>query len=92
MPSGVKFTPPSAQNLLAGCALMFIGLLGVVMCFHAVPAVNRDFIVFILGALSGATTAVGAQKAIGTVTTSNDSTDPNIPAAQPVPAKPEPII
>lgn len=74
MLNNLKFTPPSAQNFLAGCALMFLGVLGIVMCFHTVPATNHDFIVFILGALSGATTAVGAQKAIGTVTTNGTGT------------------
>lgn len=89
MLSDFKFTPPSAQNFLAGCALMFLGVLGVIMCCHTVPAANHDFIVFILGALSGATTAVGAQKAIGTVTatagTSVSSTPaPAISADQPI--------
>lgn len=50
------------QALLSIGALSILGLLAALMMFFPVPSVNHDHVTFILGALSGALTTVGALK------------------------------
>ncbi len=58
----------NAQTLLAGLAMIFVGAMGLLMIWHSVPPANHDFLVFILGALSGALTVGGANKIADRVT------------------------
>lgn len=74
-------TPP-AQTILASIAMIILGTLAVMMVWHAVPAANHDFLVFILGALSGALTVGGASRIA--------ATGPNTTINAPPPAEPPP--
>ena len=49
-----------AQTLLAGVALVMLGLLAGCMVFVAVPQGNQQLVTFALGALAGAATVGGA--------------------------------
>lgn len=49
-----------AQAILAGVALVMLGLLTGCMVFVAVPQGNQQLVTFALGALAGATTIGGA--------------------------------
>lgn len=80
----------SPQSFLAACAMTFIGGMGLLMCFHTVPASNHDFIVFILGALSGAITVTGAAKAVSAVTAIGPGTTVSNAAPTVPPTKTEP--
>ena len=51
---------PQAHTLLAGVALVMLGLLAGCMVFVAVPQGNQQLVTFALGALAGATTLGGA--------------------------------
>lgn len=82
-----KLPTPSSQAFLAGCALFFIGSMGLLMCFHEVPRSNHDFLVFILGALSGATTAAGVIKGNEALSAPRPP-----PIASVAPVKPDPLI
>ncbi len=53
---------PQAQALLAGIALVMLGLLAGCMVFVAVPQGNQQLVTFALGALAGALTVSGAAK------------------------------
>jgi hypothetical protein len=48
-----------AQTLLAGAALVMLGLLTGCLVFVAVPQGNQQLVTFALGALAGATTVGG---------------------------------
>lgn len=56
---------PSAQVILAGLALIFMGALALLLVFKPVPQPNHDYLIFILGALAGAITMSGAAKIDG---------------------------
>lgn len=49
-------TIPSSQAFLAGAALLIMGVLGGIMMYEPIPAVNATSVTFILGALAGALT------------------------------------
>lgn len=60
----MKFTDVFPPALLV--SMLVIGILGavlVLLLFFPVPQANHDFMIYILGALSGVITAAGAQKA-----------------------------
>lgn len=61
----------NAHNVLAGAALAVIGVLAFVLVFFPVPQVNKDLIIYCLGALSGALTLSGANKIADKITNSN---------------------
>lgn len=71
--------PPPSQSVLAGIAMLILGGLSFLMVFFAVPAANHDFLVFILGALSGALTVGGAAK----IASSGPNTTINAPPSDP---------
>lgn len=50
------------QMVLAGVALIFMGVLGVTLLFQPIPTANREPFIFILGALSGILTTTGVSK------------------------------
>ena len=56
---------PQAHTLLAGVALVMLGLLAGCMVFVAVPQGNQQLVTFALGALAGATTLGGAGRVAG---------------------------
>jgi hypothetical protein len=68
---------PAAQSVLAGLALVILGVLGVCLIFHAIPADNKEALTFLLGAISGALTVAGGQKVVAALT--------QTPPAQPGP-------
>ncbi len=53
---------PQSQSLLAGLALVLVGVLTGCLIFHAVPQGNQQLVTFALGGLIGALTAGGASK------------------------------
>lgn len=55
-------TLPPAQTILSAIALMILGILAFVLVGVPVPQANHDFLIYILGALSGALTGAGAAK------------------------------
>lgn len=55
-------TLPPAQTILSTLALMILGILAFVLVAVPVPQANHDFLIYILGALSGALTGAGAAK------------------------------
>ena len=63
------------QTLLAGGALLILGALGGALVAHAVPADNREILSMIVGAIGGALTMTGVQKAA-----SRSSADAGAPA------------
>lgn len=63
-----KFT---AQEILAGMALVIMGLLSGALIFYTVPQSNKELITFALGAIAGALTVGGAQKVADKLTTSS---------------------
>jgi hypothetical protein len=56
-----------AQAILAGVALIMLGLLTGCLVFVAVPEGNRQLVTFALGALAGATTLGGAGHLAGSL-------------------------
>lgn len=72
---------PDPQAVLATLAMLILGALAIGMMFVAVPATNHDYLVFILGAISGAITVGGASKLVSSVTTSQSP--PAAPVAPP---------
>jgi hypothetical protein len=58
---------PQAQALLAGLALVMLGLLAGCLVFVAVPQANQQLVTFALGALAGATTIGGAGHLAGSL-------------------------
>lgn len=79
----------TAQSLLAGFALFIMGTFGGALIFHAVPQENRELMIYILGAVSGALTvgpaAQNAKAALGSLTAPpSDPADPTpAPGAAP---------
>ena len=66
----MKFLSPEPQAVLATLAMLILGVLAITMLFVAVPGGNHDFLVFILGAISGAiTVGSGAKISASTTTT-----------------------
>lgn len=63
-----EFTPPT---ILAGMALLIMGVLSGALIFHAVPQPNQQLVTFALGAISGALTVGGAQKVADRVQNGN---------------------
>ena len=53
--------------LLPLIAMSILGVLAFLLVFHAVPASNRDFLIYILGALSGALTVAAGNKVADTL-------------------------
>lgn len=62
MNGGLKDWLPQAQTVLAGIAMMILGVMGIIMEFFRVPEGNNDHITYVLGALSGALTVGGVSK------------------------------
>jgi outer membrane lipoprotein SlyB len=60
---------PNAQTVLAGMALVIMGLVCGALIFHAVPEPNQQLVTFALGAISGALTVGGASKVADKMTT-----------------------
>ena len=69
-------SPPAAQTLLAGLAMLLIGALAAALVVHAVPRGNEQLVTFALGALSGALTVGGADR-------SREPTSPSDPQEPP---------
>lgn len=63
----------SAQSVLAGMALVIIGVLTGILCFHAVPQQNQQLVTFALGAIAGALTGGAAVKLADRITNSSGS-------------------
>jgi outer membrane lipoprotein SlyB len=78
----------TAQEILAGVALVIMGAISGALIIHAVPQGNMQLITFALGAISGALTVSGGSKIADKLTT---STGPGatIQADAPPPATPE---
>jgi len=55
------------QAILAGLALVMLGLLAGCLVFVAVPQGNQQLVTFALGALAGATTLGGAGHLAGAI-------------------------
>lgn len=53
---------PDSSTFLAGMALVVLGMLALLMVFFTVPSPNEKYLIFILGALSGALTVGGGKK------------------------------
>jgi H+/gluconate symporter-like permease len=62
--------PINYQAILAGTALIIMGVLSFALIFHAVPTDNQQLITFALGAIAGALTSGGASKVADKLTTS----------------------
>ncbi len=62
----------TAQELLAGLALVIMGVLAVSMTLDPspVPAANHDYMLIILGALGGALGVTGGQRVADKITNS----------------------
>ena len=73
---------PEPQAVLATLAMLILGVLAITMLFVAVPGGNHDFLVFILGAISGAIT-VGSANKISTPTQPKDAQQPPAPPVAP---------
>lgn len=61
-------------------ALLFLGIALIALIFFAVPSANHDFLVFILGGLTGAVTTTGSSKtatALGGGSASTGEADPS---------------
>ena len=67
---------PQAQTVLAGVALLMLGLLAGCMVFVAVPQGNQQLVTFALGALAGATTVGGAGHLAGALKTGPEPKSP----------------
>lgn len=63
---------PQAQSVLAGVALLLVGILTGCLIFHAVPQGNQQLVTFALGGLIGALTAGGASKLAEKIGTANN--------------------
>ena len=59
---------PSTTELLAGMALLILGALAGAMMLLPIPPANATSLTFILGALAGALTVSGGQKAASAIT------------------------
>ncbi len=67
---------PRAQAVLAGAALIMLGLLTGCLVFVAVPEGNRQLVTFALGALAGAITVGGAGHLAGSLKSPADPQPP----------------
>ncbi len=67
---------PQAQSVLAGVALVLVGVLTGCLIFHAVPQGNQQLVTFALGGLIGALTAGGASKIADKIGTANNVQPP----------------
>lgn len=77
-------TGPSSQAVLAGMAMVILGTLSCIMAWHEVPQANHDYLVFILGALSGALTVGGASKIADRISNNTGGDTTIQPATPPV--------
>lgn len=59
-------------------ALLFLGVIGLILTHCPIPQVNHDYIIYILGALSGAIT-VGGPRAVNALTTNGPNTTVTAP-------------
>lgn len=69
---------PAAQTVLAGIALIILGVLSGFLIFVPVPQGNQQLVTFAFGAISGALTVGGAQKVVSAFNTvsPNAGTEP----------------
>jgi hypothetical protein len=65
---------PTAQELLAGLALLFMGSIGMGLLFTVAPKENHDYLLIILGALGGAMGVTGGAKAVSALTSTGPDT------------------
>jgi len=68
---------PTAQEILAGMALMFMGCIGLSLLYETAPAANHDYLLIILGALGGAMGVTGASRAVSAISTMGAGTTVN---------------
>jgi len=59
----------NAQTVLAGIALILMGILAGALIFYPVPQDNQQLVTFALGAISGALTVGGSAKVAERLTT-----------------------
>ena len=64
----INITWPSANAFLGAIALLTLGALAGAMVFYPVPTGNHDFMVFILGGITGAATGGTASKIADRIT------------------------
>lgn len=69
-------------NLLPGMALIIMGILAGLLIFFPVPAENKEILIFVSGALSGALTMGGAAKIADKISTTNGDNTTVQPEAQ----------
>lgn len=74
----------NVQAILAGMALLILGVLGFALVCHAVPTDNRELLSMIIGAIAGGLVVGGGQKLADKITapngmTANVSADPTPP-------------
>ena len=67
---------PQAQTILAGMALVILGVLTGCLVFHEVPANNQQLVTFALRALSGALVVGGGSKLAEKIGTANNIQPP----------------
>lgn len=68
---------PASQPVLAGTALIIVGVLTAFLIFFPVPQGNQQLVTFALGAISGALTVSGGQKVVSAFnSTQSDPKDP----------------
>lgn len=75
---------PTAQEVMAGLALVFMGVIALALLFEVAPSANHDYLLIILGALGGAMGVTGGQKAAQIM--SGDHPTVNSPTAADPPA------
>lgn len=63
--------PPSAQAVLAGLAIVGLGVLGTLMVFMPVPGSNTTLLATIVGAMAGALTVSAGGKIADKITSSS---------------------
>jgi hypothetical protein len=72
--------PPAL--IISFLVIMILGLVLVLLLFFPVPQANHDFMIYILGALSGVITAAGAQKAAQQFFQAKDNGQVTVPVPQ----------
>ena len=78
---------PTAQECLAGIAVIIMGVLAGFMAFSVVPPQNHDYILIILGALGGAMGVTGGAKVADKITSSGTGTTINTAAPAQTPTE-----
>lgn len=81
----MKPVAATAQEVMAGLALVFMGLIALTLIFQIAPQANHDYLLIILGALGGAMGVTGGQRAAQMISGAQPVVNTTVPLETPTP-------